>query len=208
MSIAFCSVVPRGPEVEVHVHVFAKRVIEIKKQAFPLMSSIRLKVPRDVGISKAAARTGGGAWRTGECAGVGASFTVAQGTSDRFSVITGAGGDQKGVAAYRNAGRVGERVTRIPRGSSVGPVPVANLLSTEEIRTDREMAASERASPQDAPLPEIAAVLGRPRRACLDLKAFKVAIEHDVDRTADGVSTAQGCGAVSQDLDAFDTRYR
>ena len=52
------------------------------------------------------------------------------------------------------------------------------------------MAASEIASPQDASLPEIAACLGCPCRAGLDLKTFKVSFEHDVDRAADGVTAA------------------
>ena len=70
------------------------------------------------------------------------------------------------------------------------------------------MSASEIASPQDASLPEIAACLGRPCRAGLDLKTFKVSFEHDVDCAADGVTAAQGRGAVAQDFNAFHPRYR
>lgn len=54
MGIALCRVVPRRPEIEVHVHVVAQRVIEIEKQAFPCITGIRLQVPRDVCVCKAA----------------------------------------------------------------------------------------------------------------------------------------------------------
>ena len=178
-GVAISGVAPRQPGVEIHVRFLAQRVIEVEIQTFPVAA---LPSPHDLYPGEAAART----WDVegiGQHAGVRASSAVAEGAGNKAS----AGANEDGIAAHRYAGHVGERAAWRPRGAAVVSIRVKDLLSAENVHADRNVTLSNRAAPQGAPVLGIAPRAGRMFGAHLNLGAFMVAPEHDVDRAADGV---------------------
>ena len=123
-------------------------------------------------------------------------------------LVVALGRDEDGVAAHRNAGRVGERAAWRPLGAAVLPRRVGNFLASEDIHSDGHMALADLASPQGAALLHTAACVCRPGGEGRGLDALGAAPEHDVDSPGDGVPTVQSSGAAAQDLNALHRRYR
>ena len=199
-GVAISGGAPRQPGVEIHVRFLAQRVIEVEIQTFPVAA---LPSPHDLcpGESAARARDVVG---IGQDPGVAASTATAEGTGN----VAAGGSNEDSVAPNRYAGRVGERAARRPRSSAVISIRVKDLLSAQNVHADRNVTLSNRAAPQGACVLRIASRAGGIIGAHLNLGAFKVTPEHDVDRAADGVPAVQCAGAVAQDLDALHRRDR
>ena len=106
-----------------------------------------------------------------ENAGVDALVAIAEGTQAETA-------DDDGIPAGRDALRIGEGAARTPSRSAEVAVRIADLLTTDVVDTDRQMALPQRASPYGAAVPCIAASLGRQAAGCRNLGALKTMPDH------------------------------
>ena len=116
--------------------------------------------------------------------------------------------DPDRVAPDTHVLRLVERASVNPLGAAVLPAPRGDLLAAEDVHADRHAPLADRAPPEGAPLPAVAAVPGRHPRDRPHLDAVEVVSQHDVERAANGGPAEGAEGVAAQDLDALDGRER
>ena len=201
---------PREDAVHVEVCAFADGVFQVQDRALLVVA---VAVPHDLSVGEAAAQVArADAGRIDERAGI-AVRRVAIPQRDRpgrpgpFSVLV-QGDDKDGVATEADVLRVAERAARRPHGAAVVPAPRGDLVAPDDVRPDGHPSVADRAAPEDAALPAVAAFPGRHPRERPYLESVQIRPQHDVERAAHGAAAERAQGLAAQKLDALDGRER
>ena len=196
---------------EIHVHVevgsVAERVFQVQDRAALLVAGC---VPHDPPVGEAAALVAiADAGRIAERARVPVRrVALPQRDGPEVGPVSACVplNNKDGVAADADVLRLVERAALHPFGAAVVPALRGDFLALEEVHAEGHAPVSDRAAPEDAALPAVAAVPGRQPDKHLRLDAVQVGAEHDVERAAHGMAVESTQAFTAQKLEALDGR--
>ena len=186
--------------IEVGAVILPDRIVEAEEKG---VAVALLPAPGDVAVGVSAAFAGnavGVAERTGE--------PLALAFPEWLGTKAARRHEKSGIAEHRDAGGIGEVSPRRPRGTTIVPLRLADLVAAKEVHPDVQMTGAERAPPERAHVFGLTSAPDRVLDADLDFGPFEAVPENDVDGAGDGPGTMDGDGAVGEDLDALHRRHR